>query len=89
MGASSYKNDSGKGGNMTKAHHEEIIAMLGSIAAVLAFGFGFEVAGWAFMAKAGLDILCSIKTAWKSREAQQIWAQAAIKKIAEENKPCP
>ena len=70
---------------MSKAHQEEIIAMLGVIASLLAFGFGYGVWGSIFAAKAGLDALCALKSAWNEAVVEQLRAQAATKTIAEKD----
>ena len=45
---------------MSTSRQEEIISALWMICALLAFGFGFKVAGWLFGIKAGLDTVCSL-----------------------------
>lgn len=57
---------------MTISRQEEIISALWVICALLAFGFGFQAAGWVFGVKAALDTVCSLsfaaKEAWKKKQ---------------------
>lgn len=43
---------------MSKSRQEEIIALLATMCAILAFGFGHPVWGWLFAIKAALDTAC-------------------------------
>lgn len=50
---------------MSESIQEELLAALYSIAAIMSFGFGFTVAGWAFAFKAALDTGNAIRLALK------------------------
>lgn len=56
---------------MSESKVEEIIAVLWLIAALLAFNGGYEVFGWALLAKAISDTICSLYCAYKEAIAER------------------
>ena len=55
---------------MSRSIQEEIIGVLWTIAALLAFGNGYSIWGWIFAIKAGLDCLTSILFAIQEAKAK-------------------
>jgi hypothetical protein len=51
-------------GAWSRSMVEEVIAVLWAMAAILCFGFDFNIAGWGFAIKAAFDTAISIRAAF-------------------------